>query len=341
MLVPSYLEFDSRSGFSLKTIKQNNNGYSSYLGEFSSINTYVKFCFKKNSKVILKRLKRLESCFEIEYKIYRGTINFNEYKAIMIALKIMLERRFEQRNDTNQMLLNWEKLLNDTFDLINTQQASFYIIYNKKVPIHISLQYHFDKILFSYISTYDIDYQKFGLGNTMIYKQIEWCINNDYKYFEQGYGDLEYKRLWSNNIYKFNHHVIYKKRNIIAFLKGNIEIIKVIIKEYLKVKNFKAKLNKVKYLIKSKEKASSFCHDLYRFEDYIDNNGKDILDVIDWKKEEFQFLRKAIYDFLYSNIENVNDVKVFQFNSFPTIFIFQGKNKSVKIMFQNGSKFIV
>ena len=335
MLAPSYLDFHVKDGYFLKIIKQDNNGYSSWLDEFTTINSYVKFCFKKNSKVIFKRLRRLEFCFDIEYKFYHGTISFKDYKAIMNALKIMLERRFEQRNDTNEMLLNWENIFNNTYDLIVKQQASFYVVYNKNVPIAISLQYHLDKILLSYMSSYDIDYQKFGLGNTMIYKQIEWCISNSYKYFEQGYCDLEYKRLWSNNVYKFNHHIVYKKGVISAFLNGNIEIIKVIIKEFLKAKNFKVKLKKVKHLINSKEKTSSYCPVKYRSVDFVDSDGKNILDFVDWKKGDFRFLRKGIYDFLYSNLEKIEDVKVFKIKNLPMTFKIQGKNKSVKIIFCN------
>lgn len=335
MLTPSYLDYHVENDYFLKIIKQDNNGYSSWLDKFPNVNSYVKFCFKKNAKVIFKRLKRLELCFDINYKFYHGTISFKDYQAVMNALKIMLERRFEQRNDTNQMLLNWESIFKSTYDLIDKKQASLYVIFNKNVPIHIALQYHLDKILLSYISSYDIDYQKFGLGNTMIYKQIEWCISNNYKYFEQGYFDLEYKRLWSNNIYKFNHHVIYKKGNFSAKLYGNMEIIKVTIKEFLKAKNFDVKLNKAKQFINPKEKTSNYFPVIYSLEDYVDSHEKNILDLVDWKNEDFKFLRKPIYDFLYSNIEKVDDVKVFKIKNLSSTFKIQGKSKSVKIVFGN------
>ena len=139
---------------------------------------------------------------------------------------------------------------NRTPNLINKNKASLYVAYNGEKPIFISLNYHFDKILFGYVSSYDIDYGKFSLGQICIYKHIEWCLSNGYIMFELGWGDLEYKKWWSNNTYTFKSEVIYPKRSPLAYVLAHYYGYKTELIAYLISKKVNVRLRKLKSILR-------------------------------------------------------------------------------------------
>ena len=75
---------------------------------------------------------------------------------------------------------------------------------------------HFENNVNHSIKTYDIDYAKFSLGNIDIYKQLEWCFENNFKMFDFMWGNLEYKERWCNQIYLYEHHLYYNKNFILG-----------------------------------------------------------------------------------------------------------------------------
>ncbi|MBQ4819545.1 GNAT family N-acetyltransferase [Aquimarina sp. MMG016] len=326
--IPDYLQpilNDDR--FITKKVSQFFKGYAIFLDGFSDVNAYLKHRFRSNAKGIRRRVNRLETCFDISCKMYYGKIQKDEYDHYMNSLEQMLIRRFEQRNDVSQSLLRWDHYKEMYFSLINEKRASLFVIMNGNNPIVVSLSHHFDNRLFSAISSYDIDYGKFSLGSVEIYKKLEWCIANDHKSYEMGMGDLSYKREWCNHIYNFEHQIIYPKASFVSRIKGNIEYLKVSLKEYIfkiayvRYKSYKAKRKKsepnqeIKYSV-SKIEAVQFS------EEYP---------VVDYNNEKYAFLRKMVFDFLYSAIENVSDVKVFQIPEEQKSFMIIGKSKMQKI----------
>src|SRR5690606_19884949 len=196
-------------------------------------------------------------CFDINYKMFYGKIEKEEYDFLMNSLKKMLVKRFKQRNNVNERLHEWDHFHKIIFPLINQKKASLFVIYDEKKPIDISLNYHHDKIFFSAIASYDIDYAKFGLGHIDIYKQLEWCILNHYQIFDLGMGDMEYKSKWCNTIYKFNHHFIYQKRSIYSALITSSLIKKIITKQYLRNKKIDVLYKKITSLFKRNKKNTS------------------------------------------------------------------------------------
>jgi len=204
--IPDYLKPSlSTTNFSIKKVEQFFKGYAIFLDGFDSADAYVKHRFRSNAKGIRRRIKRLETCFQISYKTFYGDIKQEEYSFFMDCLEKMLVRRFEQRNDISQSLLRWDHYKQMYFSLINEKKASLFVVFDNENPIVVSLNHHFNDRLFSAISSYDIDYSKFSLGSVEIYKKLDWLLENDHKSYEMGMGDLSYKREWCNHIYKKNH----------------------------------------------------------------------------------------------------------------------------------------
>ncbi|MCK0147066.1 GNAT family N-acetyltransferase [Arenibacter sp. F26102] len=306
-------------------------GYAAHLSDFSDVDSYLKNQFRSNAKSIRRYVNRLETCFNINYKLYFGHIDRLEYEFIMNTLEKMKENRFGQRDDQDESLAYWDYTFKITFDLINNKRASLFVIYDEQKPIEISLNYHFNGILYSSNSSYDIDYSKFGLGHVEIYKQIEWCIANDYLIFEMGRGDLDYKRRWSNLIYNFEYHLVYQKRCIWAKLYACVMENLLKLKVYLKSKNIH------KYVLRAKKLLSSRNHN--KAEDSITFKTSPIddkislpgLKPIDFSNAPYSFLKKSIFDFLYSSSEHVTNIEVFEVEN-EDFFIVKGKHKKIKIV---------
>lgn len=325
-LIPEYLKPTINPKLHLKIFRQFNKGYAIDLQKYVDVNTFVKHQFKGDSKNILKRVKRLTTCFNITYKVFREETSEKEYTFLMDHFYHMLMKRFEERNDKNENLDNWDDLHTNVFALIKVGKASLSVIYHNEKPIQITLAYHVQKILFSAIPAYDIDYSKFGLGNTAIYNQIDWCLQNDYKILDMGYGDLEYKRRWSNVIYNFEHHIVNSSHDFKIKIRAYViyQIFK--LKELLKEKGVKKELDKWKLYFKRKQAKIAITEQpFFQIEDFSEVNlGKENT-MVDIDTKAYAFLRRPVYDFLYTSMEHISKIKVYELERNKSYVLQDGK----------------
>lgn len=333
-LVPGYMNCKLCDAhlYHTKKIPQHNWGYAIFLNSDSNADAYLKNKFNSNFRTNLNRsIRRLETCFNISYKMYHGEITLKDYETLMESLRMMLVNRFRAINEPNNNLPKWMDICTDTFPLINQKKASLFVIYDGDRPIEISLNYHMDKILFSSISSFDLDYSKFGLGHIEIYKQLEWCYLNNYDIFEMGVGGMDYKRRWSNNIYNFEHHIYYKK-SLISNIHAFFEIRKILLKEYLKSKQIPLYFQKAKSALSPSKKVEDTLRGEVKVEQLHSNEipePEDLLEI-NLENEAFRPLRKYVYDFMYGNPENIAHVGVFQLSG-TNSYIIKGSDKQIKI----------
>lgn len=336
-LIPDFFEIEiDVAHIGRYVIPQHNWGYAIRLN-VDTVDDYLNNHFKsKNRSIIRRYVKRLESCFEIEYKLFFGEISQEQYHFLMNYLHQMILRRFKQRGEHHKALKDWEEIYNDSLSMILQKKASLFVIYDEGNPIEISLNYHFDKILFSSISSYDIDYAKFGLGHVEIHKQLEWCINNDYELFEMGVGGTNYKRRWSNLIYRFENHVTYVKNSskqrfqafFLRFLVGFVEYLKSLgVNELLYTV-----VRRISKLTRTTEVNSNNNHLLKAETTFIDHVPENAVGIpLDFAK--YPFLKKPICDYLYTNVERKSHLKLYRADELKNTFYIQGQ-KMAKITFQ-------
>ncbi|MEG3658556.1 GNAT family N-acetyltransferase [Arenibacter palladensis] len=329
--VPDYMvpKLKHPSLFDVKKVRHV-KGYAAHLTDFTDVDSYLKNQFRSNTKTIRRYINRLETCFNIRYKLYYGTIDRPEYEFIMNSLEKMKENRFDQRDDQDESLAYWDYIYKIAFDLINKKRASLFVIYDEQKPIEISLNYHFNGILYSSNSSYDIDYSKFGLGHVEIYKQIEWCIANNYTVFEMGRGDLDYKRRWSNLIYHYEYHLVYQKKHIGAKLYTAILENQLQFKEFLKSKNVDTYLRRIKSTIKNNNKNDNGLEPRIKIEKITESSVHHTKTPIDCQSESFSLLKKILYDFAYSNIEHISGIKVFEIEK-DKCYLIKGQRQIQKI----------
>lgn len=332
--IPNYLHLHllEPDKFKVIKIKQFYPGCAISLESVTDPEQYLKAQFGSNAKTIRRYVTRLESCFTIKYHMFYGEIDHETYSFIMNSLKKMVEKRFTQLNDVHQELPYWNEIYEKTYAQIQKKQASLFVIYDGEKPIEISLNYHFDKILFSSTSSFDIDYSKFGLGHVEIYKQIEWCLANDIQIFEMGEGDLDYKRRWSNCTYNFEHHIAYHNHATFPKLHAYLELVRVKLRTYLNSKNIQIQGYKLVTYKPKRKKIDSSKPETINYE-CIPNTGLEIqekMKKIGFNQEPYAFLRKLVYDYLYSNVENIDDIEVYEIEK-DCIYVIKGKKASHKI----------
>jgi hypothetical protein len=252
----------------------------------------------------------------------------------MGALKKMIIKRFQQRDGRNKTLENWNTHFEKTINLINKKKASLFVIYDENRPIEISINYHIDTIMYSSISSYDLDYGKFSLGNIEIYKQLEWCMLNNISFFDMGYGDFDYKRKWSNHIYNFEDHIFYHKYNVLGSCYAMFKGYKYKLINYLIAENINDKI----YNLLDKFKTPKHTNDYLDYELITLTslpNEADSLKPIDFSDEKYHILRKPLYDSLYKYQEHLSNIHLFEIINSKNRFIIQGKNSLVELKINN------
>ncbi|UKM63942.1 GNAT family N-acetyltransferase [Flavobacteriaceae bacterium GSB9] len=336
-LVPSYLDVTLDPSLQAQNIF-NKKGYAIRVREIDNIDTYLKKHagnnFKKNT---LRSLRRLEQCFNISYTMFFGDIESETHSILMEKLISMIKARFQEREGKNRVIENWDYYTDIAYHLINKKKASLFVIYSDDSPIEISLNFHQGSIMYSAISSFDLNFHKFSLGNIEIYRQLEWCLENDISLFDMGYGSFDYKIKWSNFIYDLNTQVITTKKGFLSklyvhFLKAKYKSVDYLIKTGTvdTIRHF------VSFIKKNDHKENSQTDYTLKpiNEDEFNNANK-----IEVSCLQTPYVQKPLYEFLFSQSEHINNVKIFQIKNQKNLFIFKSPNKKIQLSFVKNSQF--
>lgn len=338
-LIPEYLDLEvlNSKTHSLKTKPQTNLGYAIKLTKEFEIESYLKKQLKSNFRNVKKRQSRLETSYEIDYRFFYGAISEENYLYLMQCLYEMLVRRFDQRQDINEKLKEWKGLLTTTRDKICKKNASLFVIYDHEVPIDISLNYHVKSITFGAISSYDIDYSKFGLGAIEKIKIMEWCLENGYRLLDFGYGDLEYKRIWSNYIYKFNYQVIFNRNSVLSQISARLELVKLQLKEFLKSKKIDVLYKKIRQKLSLRKGGSVNKAKIIDYQKVVlsDSRAFTALESVDYELENILPLKSAVNDFIYATREKKSSVRMLRIKNEQNAFLIKGEKEVQKIIFKD------
>ncbi|MEP5912880.1 MAG: GNAT family N-acetyltransferase, partial [Flavobacteriaceae bacterium] len=264
-----------------------------------------------------------------------------DYNDLMEILKEMIVSRFKEIDESHFALPQWENTKESCRTLIHEKKCSMLVIYHDDKPIDITLSYHFNGIFYSGISSFDIDYSKFGLGHISIYKELEWALDNDYKFFDLTYGGNTYKKLWSNCDYLFENHIFGKKKSISGLLVFTVSILYVQLKKLLKKLNvhllylyLKNSLSPKKNQ-KNKSLSPKMEYSVEHFSCPIDPALKLDFENIDISSKTSGIVLRPIYDFLYVNQEKYNNITLAKQNLQNNSFYILGEKKWAKVSTNN------
>ena len=217
--IPDYLDVEllkKEAARSLTRIPQY-EGYLLNLKKFKNADELVNQTLSRNPRKNLRaKHRKLELNHEISYQFYHGEIEKKHYDYLFEKCYDLMEARFIQKKIYNRYLLNWKYYYNHFYSKILTKEASICVIYDKKKPVTITLNFHQADIVFSFIQIYDVDYYKYSMGDIAMYKNIEWCYQNQYNVWDVSKGATENKLRWSNHIYLFEYHIFYNNKSLLS-----------------------------------------------------------------------------------------------------------------------------
>ncbi|MFD1613954.1 GNAT family N-acetyltransferase [Gelatiniphilus marinus] len=334
---PGYLKGSvTKKGWKLKSINTY-KGSLILLKNYKNAEDYLKHKFSSGRRSKFRTYKkRLESCFNIEYKTYFGDIERDEYELLFESFHNLTRKRFLEKKIQNYDLSRWDIYHKIAYPQINNKQAVLFVIYSNKTPISICLNFVRGNTMYGYLRAYDIDYSKFYIGFTDYIKQLYWCYTNNIEFLDLLKGSYPYKLRLIDTQYHFQKHILYNSNSTLSTLSANFIIAKTqafyILVKGLKKLNFNVLYYKfINYKYRNKELAKAKNKTLNIVTSTVKMPEKETLVKININDESLHFLKRTVYDFLYSNQEHINAVSIFKYKNELNSYLIKGNKNIQKI----------
>jgi|GEM_PF-2767162 len=332
--IPGYCKplYKTESGLTVKKYASL-QGFAICLDAYSSVEQYMEACFNKKVRGNIMRCKRrLEKCYDISYDRFYGEIEEGHCSSLLDCLYDMIVARFRERQESNATLAHWEQIKNTLYPLILSRKASLYVISQAGTPICISISYHYGSMLFYYVTSYDIAYSKFSLGNIMIIKQLESCFEEGgYRYIEMGWGYMDYKRRWCNTTHTFEHHFICPtdswKGRAYSLVRGN----QTAFVAYLQDKPLYKFYHRLKAALKKRAMPKPASAPVYQLVEMSGAANADGLTSISTPARLDIPMNQLLNDFLYHTEENTKDVCFLEDRTHGALYL-KGKHHFSKVV---------
>ncbi len=306
------------------------------LKQYNTIDDYLLNTFSKNTRMKMRKFtKRLDKCFNISVKMLYGKIDKEEYNKVFGYFMTLLQKRYSEKQISynNMQPDEWSFYKEVALPLIEEKKASLFVVYNDQTPIAITYNYHTESSVIDAITVFDIDYSKFNIGYVNNLKLLNWCYDNGINTLDFSKGYFDYKKRMSSLQYDFEYHILYDKKSIFSKLKayGFHNFFK--LKAYLRHKKIDIKFHKFTYRIKnikqSKPENKIIITKLEKLPVFDNLTEINIL-----VNEDYSFLKKHVYDFLYLVVEPYANIKSYKIKNEKNVYILSnGKlNHQIKIL---------
>jgi len=337
--IPTYFDlglYNDHKYLGLTKIKQY-PGFLVDLKNYSDFDHYFSSTFSKSSRYKLNKYKkRLESCFDISYRMFFGAMDREQYDAIFGHFKLLLEKRFLDKGTTNNNLdpKEWNFYTEVAYPMILEKKASLFVIYNGDIPIGVTLNYFSETILFDAITVFDIDYEKFHLGSVTIMKLIEWSIDNKVECFDFSKGYFDYKKRWSSREYDFEYHVYYDRSSILSTTLARTIALYFNFKQYLRDKDLNTKFHDLTFRLRNR-KTKEVESENYQFLPMEAETIKENYIAIGRDGNEWNRLKPIFFEFLYLNNESLKDLRIKKNILENHKFVLEGREKKAMLTVQS------
>ena len=301
-------------------------GYLIDLSSFKSLDDYLSKTFKKSSRYKLRKYKkRLEESFNISFKAYCGDMSQNEYDSIFSSFRNLLEKRFAEKQISNNNLdkEEWDFYKDVAYPMILEKKAVLFVMYNNDEPISVTLGYLSKSRIFDAITVFDIDFTKFHLGSIKIMYLIDWCVKNGWHTLDFSKGHFDYKTRWANKQFDFHYHIWFDKKSLKARAISYSLKLFFTLKQVLRERKVNDILHRFTYKLKNKEEQKA----QYAFEENGPDCTKVPLEELNLKSNENELFKRVCYDFLYLFPENESNIKIFRLANHESLYLIKGKEK--------------
>src|SRR5690606_13706658 len=130
--VPQFFDIDTdipSKRLKVHKVKQY-SGFLIDLDSYKGLNDYMTSTFSKSSRYKLNKYKkRLEASFDITYKMLLGNVPRGEYDMIFESFKSLLQKRFQEKQITNNNLdpKEWSFYHEVAYPMILEKQACLFV----------------------------------------------------------------------------------------------------------------------------------------------------------------------------------------------------------------------
>ena len=209
--IPGYLQVIPREGLgSVRARKY--PGFRIVLSRFASSDDYLRSHLGKSQHYSINRArKRLEEVFDVRYETYWGSMDSPEYHQLFDKLIDLIQVRASERRSDDD---DWGYLTfyRDTFlDLIRKKKANCQVIRANGELVAIGFNLLAGSGAYGFIKSYNTDYSKFYPGLLSVVQLIDWCLQEGFDYLDMLKHDNPYKLEFSNDVYRYETHFLYKK----------------------------------------------------------------------------------------------------------------------------------
>lgn len=334
--VPTYFKIEGlpeNVGLASKKVFQY-KGFLMNLSKFVNSEEYIKNRFSsKNRREFRSNKRRLETCFNISYEFIHGHVDPDVYKKLFRQFYNLLSNRFSEKQTNYHHLdsIKWDYYTELVYEMINEKKASLLVIFNEKKPIGITLNFHSDKILFETITVFDPDYYKFSIGKISIIKLLDWCYENNIEISDFSKGDFDYKRKWSNREYDFEYHILYDRKSLMSTATAAFVAMYFRFKLYLRERHVNELYRKFLFLSRGGSKQENEeKYSLVELTGFEASESNYML--IDHKQDQYSFLKKHVFTFLFGNPQWEKELKVYKHKE-KMDYVIAGTSKTQKITF--------
>ena len=140
--IPDYLSVKWHSNYKKTKIKKLNSykGSMITLSNYKNLADYLKNNFSPKKRAQFRTYKkRLETSFNISYKVYYGAITKEEYNRLFAIFPKLIKKRFDLIGKNHHDLAVWDRYEENGFALINAKKACLFVVYDEDKPISIAL----------------------------------------------------------------------------------------------------------------------------------------------------------------------------------------------------------
>ncbi|MCB0374086.1 MAG: GNAT family N-acetyltransferase, partial [Muricauda sp.] len=223
--VPGYLKLHlntSTGKVSCRTISTQKT-YVVDLEHYPDGDAYLQKHFGTKSRSALRRYKkRLETCFTVQYEVYHGPMDKENFDHLFEKLRELMVHRFEQKNEHNYELQHLDEIKADVYPKLLQKQANLFVIYANNRPVSIRINMMKGKLAYYILSAYDPDYDIFRLGKLDMWQNIDWLIGQGYAKYDllKGYGYI--KERWADQIHGNDLVFINSDHSLFGQMKFNM-----------------------------------------------------------------------------------------------------------------------
>lgn len=239
MDLPDYLQLTisgHRKALAFKKIALD-QGYLVDLKRFDGIEDLLAKHLNRNTRKNLRaKIKKLNLNHDITYKFYYGAIEREQYDFLFEECHRLMKARFDQKSIHNRYLLNWDFYHKLFYPKILSKEASMTVIYDGAKPITITLNFHKQDLVLSFIQIFDIDYSRYTMGDVAMYKNLEWSYASDFTIWDVSKGKTPNKERWCNYQYRYECHIFYDSSSVSSRFKLKLKTTLVKTKQLLRQK---------------------------------------------------------------------------------------------------------